>query len=101
MVEMFYETLLAEKYTFGQAASRCLVEFQREVQAGGRDALVALSVILSRLTRNDPAALKRFKPELKQLQELAKKTILRRGLSADEKERLQEDLRFVIEKAGG
>lgn len=101
VVEMFYGTLLSEKYTIGQAASRCLVEFQREVQAGGRDALAALSVILSRVARHDAAALKRFKPELIRLQELTKKAILRRGLSADEKERLAEDVRFVLEKAGG
>ena len=97
--EMFYETLLAERYTIGQAASRCLVEFRSELNGGGQEALVALSVILSRVARHDPAALARYQAELGAMQALAKKSACWRGLSSGEKKRLEEDLRFAIEKA--
>lgn len=99
VLEMFYETLLAEHYTIGQAASRCLVEFRREVNQGGREALVALSVILSRVARHESAALARFQPEVDQLRVLAKKPSCRRGLASEEQARLQEDVRFLLEKA--
>ena len=101
VVEMFYETLLAEHYTFGQAAGRCLVEFRREILAGGADAVVALSVVLSRVARHEPAALVRFKPELDLLQRLAQDPGARSNLAAGERERLAEDLRFVVEKSSG
>lgn len=100
VVEMFYETLLAERYTIGQATGRCLVEFRREVQGSGRDALVALATILSRTARHDATALAHFAPEIGALQALGHKSACWRGLAAEEKERLKEDLRFVAEKAG-
>jgi len=100
VVEMFYETLREENYTIGQAAGRCLVEFQREVRGGARDALVVLSVILSRVARHEPEALARFRPEIEGMEGIVKKASCWRGLSPDEKERLQEDVRFVLEKAG-
>ena len=97
--EMFYETLLAERYTIGQAASRCLVEFRSELNGGGQEALVALSVILSRVARHESVALARFQPEVEQLRVLAKKPSCQRGLAPEEQERLREDVRFVLEKA--
>ncbi len=100
VVEMFYETLLAENYTVGQATGRCLVEFRREVLGGGRDALVALATILSRAARHDAAALAHFTPEIGALQALGRKSACWKGLSSEEKERLREDLRFALEKAG-
>ncbi len=51
VVETFYEVLLSEGYTIGQAAGRCLVEFRSETQGGGRTGLIALSVLLSRAWR--------------------------------------------------
>ena len=99
IVEMFYETLLAERYTIGQAASRCLVEFRNELNRGGREALVALSVVLSRVARHEYASLARFQPEIEQLRVLAKKSACQRGLAPSELERLQEDIRFLLERA--
>ena len=99
VVETFYEVLLAEGYTIGQAASRCLVEFRSESQGGGQTGLVVLSAILSRVARHDPAALARYQAEIGAMQALAKKSACWRGLSAGEKKRLEEDLRFVTEKA--
>ena len=99
VVETFYETLRAEDYTIGQAAGRCLVEFRREAQGGGRDALVVLSVLLSRVARHEPAALARFQPEIGAMQALAKKAVCWKGLAAGERERLEEDVRFALEKA--
>lgn len=99
IVEMFYETLLAERYTIGQAASRCLVEFRNELNRGGREALVALSVVLARVARHEYASLARFQPEIEQLRVLAKKSACRRGLAPNELERLQEDIRFLLERA--
>ena len=101
VVEMFYDTLRAENYTIGQAASRCLVEFRREIHGGGQDAAVVLSVILSRVARYDPAALVRFKTEIAQLRHLAQSSGMGSGLARGERERLEEDLRFVAEKATG
>lgn len=99
VVETFYEVLQSEGYSIGQAAGRCLVEFRTEAQGGGRTALVALSVLLSRVARHEPAALARFAPEIDALRALAKKSACWRGLASGEKKRLEEDLRFVFEKA--
>ena len=99
VVETFYEVLRSEGYAIGQAASRCLVEFRSESQGGGRTGLVVLSVILSRVARHDPAALARYRAEIGAMQALAKKSACWRGLSSGEKKRLEEDLRFVLEKA--
>ena len=100
VVEMFYETLLSENYTIGQATGRCLVEFRNDLQGGGRNALIALSVILSRVARHEPAALVRFAPEVENLRRLGEKHTCWQGLADGEKARLKEDLRFVLEKAG-
>lgn len=100
VVELFYEMLLAEQYTLGQAVARSLVEFRREIRGGGRDALVALATVFSRLARHEPGALQRFGPELGQLAALARKRAHWRGLAPAETERLREDVRFVLEKAG-
>lgn len=98
VLETFYETLLAERYSIGQAAGRCLVEFRRETEGGGRDALVALSVLLARVARHDPAALARFRTQMATMQALAKRNACWRGLAGLAKERLQEDLRFVAQQ---
>ena len=97
--EMFYENLLAERYTIGQAAGRCLVEFRSEAQGGGQDALVVLSVLLSRVARHEPATLARFAPEVEALRAIGKKSACWRGLSSGARARMQEDLRFALEKA--
>jgi hypothetical protein len=99
VLETFYEVLLSEKYTIGQAAGRCLVEFRSEAQGGGQDALVVLSVLLSRVARHEPAVLARFSAEIEALRAIGRKSACWRGLAGIEKERLQEDFRFVFEKA--
>ena len=99
VVETFYEVLLSEGYTVGQAASRCLVEFRSESQGGGQTGLVVLSVILSRVARHEPTALARYQIELGALQALAKKSACWKGLADGERRRLKEDVRFISEKA--
>ena len=99
IVEMFYEVLLAERYTVGQAAARCLVEFRQDLNRGGADALVVLSVLLSRVARHEAKALAGFAPEVANLRTLGKKVSCWRGLEGPAKERLQEDVRFALEKA--
>jgi hypothetical protein len=99
VAETFYEVLLSEGYTIGQAASRCLVEFRSEAQGGGRAGLVVLSVLLARVARHEPATLARFQPEVRALAALAKQSACWRSLASGEKERLKEDVRFVAEKA--
>lgn len=98
--ETFYEVLLGERYTIGQAAGRCLTEFRSEAQGAGQDALVVLSVLLSRVARHEPETLSRFSPEIEAIKALAKKSACWKGLSSGETERMKEDVRFVIEKAG-
>lgn len=100
VVEMFYETLLEEGYTIGQATSRCLVEFRREAQGGGQEGLVVLSALLSRVARHEPAALADFQPEVTALRALGRQSACRKGIHGAAKERLEEDLRFIQEKAG-
>ncbi|NLB65076.1 MAG: hypothetical protein GX803_01225 [Lentisphaerae bacterium] len=99
VLEVFYEILLEENYTIGQAASRGLVEFRREVVEGGRTGLIVLSVLLARVARHEPARLADFARETSVLAELAKPEEHWAGLSADETERLSEDVRFVAEKS--
>ena len=98
VVEMFYETMRTENYTVGQAASRCLVEFRREILGGGREALVVLSVILSRVAHHDPAALLRFASEMDNMLNLVHETQAGEGLGRSARARLQEDVRFSQEK---
>ena len=100
VVEMFYETLLEEGYTIGQATSRCLVEFRREAQGGGQAGFIVLSVLLSRVARHEPATLADFHPEVTALRALGRKTANWKGIHGTEKERLREDLRYVLERAG-
>lgn len=97
--ETFYEVLQDEHYTIGQAAGRCLTEFRSEAQGAGQEALVVLSVVLSRVARHEPAALPRFSPEIEAVKALAKKSACWKGLSSGETERMKEDVRFVVEKA--
>lgn len=99
VVEMFYETLLEEGYTIGQATARCLVEFRKEVQGGKQDGLIVLSTLLARVARHEPRSLADFTAETGALQALAKKTMCWKELAADEKERMKEDIRFTSEKA--
>ena len=97
--ETFYEVLLGERYTLGQAAGRCLTEFRSEAQGAGQEALGVLSVVLSRVARHEPAALPRFSPEIEAVKALAKKSACWKGLSSGETSRMKEDVRFVVEKA--
>ena len=99
VVEMFYETLLAERYTIGQAASRCLVEFRQEILGGKRDALVTLATVFSRVARHAPEALARFGPELEALNNLYCNTLLWKGMRRGSRARLQEDVAYVLERA--
>jgi len=99
VVEMFYGNLLDEKYTLGQTASRCLSEFQQEVGEGERNALIVLSVTLSLLGRHEMSKLSDFGEEIKSLKLLRDKADLWEGLSADEKERMQEDIAYTLENA--
>jgi len=100
VVEMFYETLLEERYTIGQAASRCLVEFRKEVQGGKQEGLIVLSVLLSRVARYEPQRLADYAAEVTALRALGRKSACWRGLARPARERLEEDLRFTLEKAG-
>ncbi len=99
VVEMFYGNLIDEKYTLGQTTDRCLSEFQQEIGEGERNALVVLSVTLSLLGRHETSKLSDFGDEIKSLKALSDKADLWEGLSADEKERMQEDIEFTLEKA--
>ena len=98
VVEMFYETLLDEGYTIGQATSKCLVEFRREAQGAGQEGLVVLSALLSRVAHHEPETLADFIPEVTALRALGRKTSCWKGLESSAKERIAEDLRFVLEK---
>ena len=99
VLETFYDVLVSEGYTIGQAAGRCLVEFRTEAQGGGQGALIVLATLLSRVARHDPEALARFAAEVGALRALGKKAACWRDLAAIEKERLQEDLRLTLERA--
>ena len=99
VVEMFYETLLEEGYTIGQATSRCLVEFRSEAQGGGQKGFIVLSVLLARVARHEPATLADFMPEVTALRALGKQSACWKGIHGVEKERLREDLLFVLERA--
>ena len=101
VIEMFYETLREEGYTIGQAASRCLVEFRQEILGGGQEAMVVLSVLLSRVARHEPAALEHYAPERSALRALVRKPSCWRNLASGEKDRMREDVRFTLEKAPG
>jgi hypothetical protein len=99
VVEMFYETLVDESYTFGQATARCLVEFRQEALGGKQEGLVVLSSLLSRLARHEPETLADFVAELTALRALSKQKACWKGLSSAEKDRIKEDVRFAVEMA--
>ena len=80
-------------------ALRCaVVEAFWDAVAGEKLTLVVLSVVLSRLARYEPTALRRFGPELKRMQEISEKPGCWRGLDASEKARMREDVRLALEK---
>jgi hypothetical protein len=99
VVEMFYETLQEEGYTIGQATSRCLVEFRREVQGGRQEGMMVLSSLLSRTARHDPDVLKDFAAEVTALRALGKQSSCWKGIDGTARERIREDLAFISEKA--
>ncbi len=99
VIETFYETLLEEKYTFGQAASRCLIEFRREMGGADHAKLIVLSILLSRLARHEPSSLNDFRGPVNTLRDLGRQSSLREGLDPSEIARLEEDLRFINEQA--
>ena len=99
VVEQFYEGLIEENYRVGQSAARCLVEFQRELRAGGADGLTVLSVLFSRVARHEPAALRGFKEELDTLRRLAGISESWRGIEGNARERTEEDVRYATERA--
>lgn len=100
LIELFYETLLEERSSIRQAASRGLVEFQRQVKTGDRDGLIVLSVLLSRVARHESAALKDYVPEVAALLGLAERATNWKALGAAAREQLKEDVLFVRKKAG-
>ena len=100
VVELFYETLIEEHFTFGQATARCLVEFRREAQGGQQEGLILLSALLSRLARHEPETLADFGAEVIALRALSKKSRFWWGLESQVKERIKEDVRFVMDRAG-
>lgn len=95
VMEMFYGTMLEEHYTVGQAADRCLVEFQLEVEGGGRTALTVLSCLLARVARHERKALAQFTREVEAARALEKAPACWKGLEKIERERMREDLRFI------
>ena len=60
---------------------------------------LALSVLLARVARHAPAALKDFAAESGAQQALARKPACWKGLDASAKARLQEDVRYAVERA--
>ena len=98
VVETFWGAFAGEKLTLGQAAGRCLVEFTSELAGHGRDALIVLSVVLSRLGRYEPTVLRRFGAELKRMKEISEKPGCWSGLDVSEKARMREDVQLALEK---
>lgn len=95
VMEAFYSAIVAEQFTVGQAADRCLMEFSSEVQEHGCEALMVLSCLLARTARHDRRALKRFAEEVKALALLEKTPVCWKGLTRREKSRMLEDIRFI------
>lgn len=95
VLETFYGTMLAEKYTVGQAADRCLVEFRRDVLRAGWEALAVLACLLARVARHDRPALARFAREMAAMQKLAVAPACRQALDRRAWGRVQEDLGFI------
>ena len=53
VTETFYENILQEKYTIGQSAGRCFVEFYNEITLNNIEALIVYSTVLARIAKHE------------------------------------------------
>ena len=92
ITETFYETMLDENYTLGQASGRCFVEFFAELSENNIESFIVISTVLARIARHEPQKLKDFLKEYNKILELLKKFNLDDYLTKDEKEDILFDI---------
>ena len=97
ITEEFYEFIVVDNYTFGQAAARCLYESWRQISNGGVEALTVYSTVLSRIAFHSPESLLRFHEEMQEMNRLFTAEICSE-FSEDELEDLTYDVNFVNQK---
>ncbi len=85
ITETFYENMLDENDTIGQASGRCLVEFFSELDENNIESIIVTSTILARIVRHEAKKLKDFLKEYDRILELLKKINLDEYLTEDEK----------------
>ena len=98
VTETFYENILQEKYTIGQSAGWCFVEFYNEITLNNIEALIVYSTVLARIAKHEKNVLDSFKKEVKSMNDLANEKDIFNGVQTDEVEALKEDVDYVNSK---
>lgn len=98
VTETFYENILQEKYTIGQSAGRCFVEFYNEITLNNIESLIVYSTVLARVTKHEKNVLDLFKKEVKSMNDLANKKDIFNVMKTEEVEVLKEDVEYINSK---
>ena len=96
VTETFYENILQEKYTIGQSAGRCFVEFYNEITLNNIESLIVYSTVLARVAKHEKNVLDLFKKEVKSMNDLANDIF--NVVKTDEVEALKEDVDYINSK---
>lgn len=97
VTETFYENILQEKYTIGQSAGRCFVEFYNEITLNNIESLIVYSTVLARIAKHENV-LDSFKKEVKSMNDLANEKDIFNVVKTDEVEALKEDVDYINSK---
>ncbi|MBD7912479.1 MULTISPECIES: hypothetical protein [Clostridium] len=98
ITETFYENILEEKYTIGQSAGRCFVEFYNELNLNNIESLIVYSTVLARVARHEKSVLNSLGKELEEMNKLLVQNDIFNNISDDEVEALKEDIDYVNSK---
>ena len=98
VTETFYENILQEKYTIGQSAGRCFVEFYNEITLNNIESLIVYSTVIARVAKHEKNVLDLFKKEVKSMNDLANEKDIFNVVKTDEVETLKEDVDYINSK---
>lgn len=98
VTETFYENILEEKYTAGQSAGRCFIEFYSELKLNNIESLIVYSTVLARVAKHEKSVLNSLEKEIQQMNNLFIQNDILHNINEDEVEALKEDVDYVNSK---
>ena len=98
IIETFYENILEEKYTIGQSAGRCFIEFYNEVNLINIESLIVYSTVLARVAKHEKSVLNSLEKEVQQMNSLFIQKDILNNINDDEVKALKEDIDYINSK---